>query len=76
MSENFDYEILHHCQFELLDFHNNPFACGEPATHKVWWADDISNKGDTMLVCMEHFYMMYKREVKNGTGTNHSNDQD
>ncbi len=61
MSKNFDYKILHHCEFELLDFHNNPFPCGEPATHKIWWRDDMR---DAMLVCMEHFYMIYKREVK------------
>ncbi len=63
MNKNFDYEILHRCQFECLDFHNNPFACGEPATHKVWWADD---KNDAMLVCPEHFHMIYKKETKSG----------
>ncbi len=60
----FDYEVLHRCQFELLDFHNNSFDCGEPATHKVWWAGDGS---DAMLVCPEHFHMIRKRERRNDT---------
>jgi len=64
MAKSFDYKILHLCQFELLDSHHNLFGCGEPATHKVWWADDMS---DAMLVCPEHFFMIKKREVKDGT---------
>ena len=60
MDNSFDYRILHYCQYELLDLHNNSFDCGEPATHEVWWADDES---DAMLVCLKHFHMMYE-EVK------------
>jgi len=63
MGKSFDFEALHHCQFELLDRQYNPFDCGDPAIYRVWWADD---KSDAMLVCPEHFYIIYKREVKNG----------
>ena len=52
MNDFFDYEVLHTCQFGILDSHNNTSDCGEPATHKVWWADDMS---DAMLVCPKHF---------------------
>jgi len=59
MSYSFDYEVLHTCEHELLDRHNNPVDCGEPATHKVWWADDMS---DAMLVCPKHFALIKKTE--------------
>ncbi len=48
----FDYQVLHRCEFELLDEHNESFSCGEPATHEVWWDDCGRN---TMKVCQNHF---------------------
>jgi len=61
MNDSFDYEVLHTCQHELLDSYNNPHDCGEPATHKVWWLEDMS---DAMLVCPEHFASIKKAEEK------------
>ena len=54
MYEDFDYEILAQCQYDV-----NEHDCGEPATHKVWWADDMS---DVMLVCQKHFEFIKKVE--------------
>ena len=49
----FDYEILHRCQYEI-----GGGSCGEPATHKVWW----DGENDSMLVCQEHFEYIKKCE--------------
>ena len=55
MKENaeFDYEILHRCQYEI-----GGGDCGEPATHKVWW----HGEDDAMLVCPEHFDFIKETE--------------
>ena len=60
MSHSFDYEVLHTCQYGVMDYsRNDTVDCGEPATHKVWWADDMS---DAMLVCPKHFASIKKTE--------------
>jgi len=56
MSESFDYEILHRCQYEI-----DGGDCGEPATHRVWW-DDFGR--DAMLVCKDHFEFIKRTETK------------
>ncbi len=55
----FDYNVIAHCQYEILGTHNNPFDCGEPATHQVWWEDFGK---DMMKVCREHFDFMVQVE--------------
>ena len=56
----FDYEVLHRCEYGVYaGYGNEVVGCGEPATHRVWWADDMS---DAMLVCQEHFEVIKKSE--------------
>lgn len=47
----FDYKIIAACQYGVYS-DNEVVDCGEPATHRVWWADDAS---DAIFVCAEHF---------------------
>jgi len=54
----FDYDVIAHCQYELLDSHNNPFGCGEPALYRVWW----NTSGEDMKVCKKHFEYIKKCE--------------
>ena len=54
---DFDYEILHRCQYEI-----GGGDCGEPATYKVWWGED-----ETMLVCQEHFNFIKGKEAEEKT---------
>lgn len=49
----FDYRILHRCQYEI-----GGGDCGEPATHEVWW----KGESDAMLVCQEHFNFIKETE--------------
>ncbi len=60
----FDWEELpYRCQYGVYTGYDNEAEdCGEPATHKVWWADDAS---DAMLVCQEHFDFIKKTEHEN-----------
>jgi len=57
----FDYDVIAHCQYELLDSHNNPFDCGEPASYRVWW----DTFGKDMKVCKKHFEYIKKCEESN-----------
>lgn len=57
--KEFDYEVPYTCEYEVLDKHNNPFDCGEPACYKVWW-DEYGR--DAMLVCQEHFDFIKAKE--------------
>ena len=57
----FDYEILHRCEYAVYAGHGNEVAdCGEPATHKVWWTGNMS---DAMLVCQKHFEFIKEIEI-------------
>lgn len=56
----FDYEVLAKCEYDVYSgYDNEAYDCGEPATHKVWWKDEGS---DAMLVCKEHFDLIYQTE--------------
>lgn len=48
----FDYKVIASCEYEILDSHNNPHDCGEPATHEVWWE---CQEEFSMEVCPKHF---------------------
>jgi len=51
--ESFDYEILHHCQWEV-----DGIECGEPAIAKSFWL--IENKRDGVYLCNKHLQFILK----------------
>jgi len=50
----FNWEVPARCEYGIPSPYepHDVSACGEPATHRVWWADD---KSDAMALCAEHF---------------------
>jgi len=61
MGKDFDYEVMHRCQYEVAGG-----DCGEPATHKVWWGHI-----GTMLVCQYHFDFIKNTEKADAREVNH-----
>lgn len=59
----FDFRVINHCQYEVVDKFGNVFDCGEPAPYEVWWQDEAKDK---MCVCVEHFKYIHSCERIHG----------
>lgn len=65
---SFDWRVLHICEFELLDKHNESYGCGEPALYEVSWIPPkpyLCEITQTMKVCQKHFDLI--KNTENGT---------
>jgi len=65
-----DYEILHECQYPVLDSGSPDLEgdCGEPAMYRVYWTLEDGTDAGEMLVCQKHFDFIMECEKNQGKG--------